>query len=161
MGVITLLCLNLKKTANGLFISFNNNFFKKKKKKKNFIIVYVLYVLILKLKFKYRFKFDDDRVTPVMDKEVLEDNYGGEYQNANTITIRSTGRNHKRFTNAYMLVYIRESNVDEILSPVVPDDIPEHLRMYMFLYFKLIRLKGIVIHLLLFNRETFGTRKSS
>ncbi|RGB42735.1 ubiquitin carboxyl-terminal hydrolase 5 [Rhizophagus diaphanus] len=74
------------------------------------------------------FKFDDDRVTPVIDKEVLEDNYGGEYPNANAITIRSAGRNHKRFTNAYMLVYIRESNVDEILSPVVPDDIPEHLQ---------------------------------
>ena len=69
-----------------------------------------------------------------MDKEVLEDNYGGEYQNANAITIRSAGRNHKRFTNAYMLVYIRESNVDKILSPVVSDDIPEHLRMYMLVY---------------------------
>ncbi|CAB4447002.1 unnamed protein product [Rhizophagus irregularis] len=46
------------------------------------------------------FKFDDDRVTPVIDKEVFEDNY----------------------------VYIRESNVDEILSPVVPEDIPEHLQ---------------------------------
>ncbi|RGB42717.1 cysteine proteinase [Rhizophagus diaphanus] len=74
------------------------------------------------------FKFDDDHVTPVIDKEVLEDNYGGEYPNANAITIRSAGRKHKRFTNAYMLVYIRESNVDEILSPVVPDDIPEHLQ---------------------------------
>ncbi|PKC11352.1 putative ubiquitin-specific processing protease 21 [Rhizophagus irregularis] len=74
------------------------------------------------------FKFDDDRVTPVIDKEVLEDNYGGESPNANAITIRSAGRNHKRFTNAYMLVYIRESNVDEILSPVVHEDIPEHLQ---------------------------------
>ncbi|GBC24696.2 cysteine proteinase [Rhizophagus irregularis DAOM 181602=DAOM 197198] len=73
------------------------------------------------------FKFDDDHVIPVIDKEVFEDNYGGEYPNANTITIRSA-RNHERFTNAYMLVYIRESNVDEILSPVVSEDIPEHLQ---------------------------------
>ncbi|CAB4444830.1 unnamed protein product [Rhizophagus irregularis] len=46
------------------------------------------------------FKFHDDRITRVVDKEVLEDNY----------------------------VYIRESHVDEILSPVVPEDIPEHLQ---------------------------------
>ncbi|POG66834.1 ubiquitin carboxyl-terminal hydrolase 5 [Rhizophagus irregularis DAOM 181602=DAOM 197198] len=74
------------------------------------------------------FKFDDDRVTPVIDKEVFEDNYGGEYPNANTITTLSAAKNRKWFTNAYMLVYIRESNVDEILSPVVPEDIPEHLQ---------------------------------
>ncbi|RIA93959.1 ubiquitin carboxyl-terminal hydrolase 5 [Glomus cerebriforme] len=75
------------------------------------------------------FKFDDDRVTPVIDREVLEDNFGGESPNANPISaIRPTGRNHKRFTNAYMLVYIRESDVETILSPVVHEDIPEHLK---------------------------------
>ncbi|CAB5376644.1 unnamed protein product [Rhizophagus irregularis] len=73
------------------------------------------------------FKFHDDRITRVVDKEVLEDNYGDEYLNANIIKVRST-KIHKRFTNAYMLVYIRESHVDEILSPVVPEDIPEHLQ---------------------------------
>ncbi|GBB86550.1 hypothetical protein RclHR1_12980003 [Rhizophagus clarus] len=74
------------------------------------------------------FKFDDDRVTPVIDKEVLEDNYGGEHPNVNTTRIRSAGKKHKRSTNAYMLVYIRESNVDEIMSPMVSEDIPEHLQ---------------------------------
>jgi hypothetical protein len=29
-----------------------------------------------------------------------------------------------------MLIYIRELSVNEILSPVVPEDIPCHLRMY-------------------------------
>ncbi|CAG8434848.1 2439_t:CDS:10 [Funneliformis mosseae] len=61
--------------------------------------------------------------------EVLEDNYGGEPPNASPITaIRPTGRNLKRFTNAYMLVYIRESDIDEILSPVILEDIPTHLQ---------------------------------
>ncbi|CAG8473227.1 8493_t:CDS:10 [Acaulospora morrowiae] len=74
-------------------------------------------------------KFDDDRVTPVTDKEVLEANYGGEIPNSSPLpAIRPGGRNHKRFTNAYMLVYIRESDADEILSPVLPEEIPEHLR---------------------------------
>ncbi|CAG8517017.1 2181_t:CDS:10 [Diversispora eburnea] len=73
------------------------------------------------------FKFDDDRVTRVTDKEVLEDNYGGEGPNSSPLPIRPGTRNLKRFTNAYMLVYIRESEVDEILAPVSPENVPEHL----------------------------------
>ncbi|CAJ0637306.1 11152_t:CDS:10, partial [Entrophospora sp. SA101] len=74
-------------------------------------------------------KFDDDRVTPVTDKEVLEDNYGGESTNNSPLhNLRPGSRNIKRFTNAYMLVYIRESDLDNILSPVIPEDIPEHLQ---------------------------------
>jgi len=59
----------------------------------------------------------------VTDKEVFEDNYGKSL-------IRPTG---KRFTGAYILIYIRKSNINEILSPVLPEDIPEHLRMYMLI----------------------------
>ncbi|CAG8433376.1 8105_t:CDS:10 [Ambispora gerdemannii] len=73
-------------------------------------------------------KFDDDRVTPVTDREVLEDNYGGEINNSNPHPIRPAVRNLKRFTNAYMLVYIREFDIDEILAPVRPEDIPPHLQ---------------------------------
>ncbi|CAG8794640.1 1546_t:CDS:10, partial [Racocetra persica] len=58
------------------------------------------------------FKFDDDRVIPVIDKEVLEDNYGGE-------------TNHNRFKSAYILMYIRESDIDFVLSPVLDT---EHLQ---------------------------------
>ena len=77
----------------------------------------------------FRLKFDDDRVTPVTEKEVLEDNYGGEHSAISPpANIRPTGKIGKRFTNAYMLVYIRASAVDEILAPVLESDIPEHLR---------------------------------
>jgi hypothetical protein len=41
-----------------------------------------------------------------------------------------------------VLVYIRESNVDEILSPVVPEDIPEHLRMCAFIYSQINQIKS-------------------
>ncbi|KAG0269930.1 hypothetical protein DFQ27_001479 [Actinomortierella ambigua] len=78
------------------------------------------------------FKFDDDRVTPVTNKEVLDDNYGGGEQieplGANvTMAMRQLNR-HKRFTNAYMLVYIQNSAMDEVLKPVSEADIPEHLQ---------------------------------
>ncbi|KAF9979100.1 hypothetical protein BGZ73_006337 [Actinomortierella ambigua] len=78
------------------------------------------------------FKFDDDRVTRVTDKEVLDDNYGGGEQieplGGNvTMAMRQLNR-HKRFTNAYMLVYIQNSAMDEVLKPVSAADIPEHLQ---------------------------------
>lgn len=73
------------------------------------------------------FKFDDDRVTPVTDKEVLEDNYGGEMMNGIAAHQRTQARNLKKFTNAYMLVYIRETALDTVLAPFVEGDTPAHL----------------------------------
>jgi ubiquitin carboxyl-terminal hydrolase 7 len=76
-------------------------------------------------------KFDDDRVTPVTDREVLEENYGGEPLNAFPPTVqRNQVRQMKRFTNAYMLVYIRDSAMDEILAPFTEEDTPPHLSTY-------------------------------
>lgn len=75
------------------------------------------------------FKYDDDRVTPVTDKEVLEDNYGGEILTpANVNLPRNAARPAKRFTNAYMLVYIREGDIDEVLKPFEDADTPSHLK---------------------------------
>ncbi|CAO3700741.1 unnamed protein product [Rhizopus stolonifer] len=68
------------------------------------------------------FKFDDDRVTPAILREVLEDNYGGE-----ALNMHPSLRGQKRTTNAYMLVYIRESSREEILKEVDMKDIPNHL----------------------------------
>ncbi|PFH50648.1 hypothetical protein AMATHDRAFT_75447 [Amanita thiersii Skay4041] len=74
-------------------------------------------------------KFDDDRVTPVTDKEVLEENYGGEPLNGvHPALQRNQVRAMKRFTNAYMLVYIREPAIDEVLPPFSEDDTPAHLK---------------------------------
>jgi ubiquitin carboxyl-terminal hydrolase 7 len=82
-------------------------------------------------------KFDDDRVTPVTDKEVLEENYGGEALNGLSAALqRNQVRAMKRFTNAYMLVYIRESAINEVLAPFTPEDTPAHLSMYMILFTK-------------------------
>ncbi|RKP09509.1 ubiquitin carboxyl-terminal hydrolase 5 [Thamnocephalis sphaerospora] len=74
------------------------------------------------------FKFDDDRVTPVTEKEVLDDNFGGEINGPAPLTsVRPMPRLIKRYTNAYMLVYIRESELDNVLRPMSTDDVPAHL----------------------------------
>ena len=72
-------------------------------------------------------KYDDDRVTPVTDKEVLDDNYGGESTNGLLQYQRQQVRTMKRFTNAYMLVYIRESKLDDVLENFTEADTPAHL----------------------------------
>jgi ubiquitin carboxyl-terminal hydrolase 7 len=68
-----------------------------------------------------------------MDSEVL-DSYGGEFPDANSISAIDPTDKRSRSTNAYMLIYIRESSINEILSPVIPEDIPDHLRMYILIY---------------------------
>ncbi len=74
------------------------------------------------------FKFDDDRVTPVTDKEVLEDNYGGDIMNGLIPPHQRTqARTLKKFTNAYMLVYVRETELDTVLAPFTDIDTPSHL----------------------------------
>jgi ubiquitin carboxyl-terminal hydrolase 7 len=73
-------------------------------------------------------KYDDDRVTPVTDREVLEENYGGEMSNGLVSNqARNQVRQLKRFTNAYMLVYIREEAIDDVLPPFTEKDTPAHL----------------------------------
>lgn len=73
------------------------------------------------------FKFDDDKVTPAALHEVFDDNFGEDsVAPSDRIPIR---RNMRRLTNAYMLVYIRESDRDEILCPITDKDIPKHLEI--------------------------------
>lgn len=75
------------------------------------------------------FKYDDDRVVPVTDKEVLEDNYGGDMTNGLVPpNQRQQARTMKKFTNAYMLVYVRHSAIDDVLKPFGPEDTPPHLK---------------------------------
>jgi hypothetical protein len=69
-------------------------------------------------------KFDDDRVTPALDREVFEENFGN--------------NNSTRPTSAYALIYIRTSMMDQILAPVTESDIPPALSTFMSssLYFR-------------------------
>lgn len=77
------------------------------------------------------FKLDDDRVIPVLEKEVLEDNFGGEGKfngNNQPANKQQAKIANKRINNAYMLVYIREERLQEVLQPIGEADTPPHLR---------------------------------
>ncbi|KAK7967391.1 ubiquitin carboxyl-terminal hydrolase [Apiospora aurea] len=76
------------------------------------------------------YRFDDDKVTKATMRETLEENYGGEYR-ASHNQLRSTVQKKTpimRQMSAYMLVYIRESRLDQVLTPVSEDDSPLHLQ---------------------------------
>ncbi|KAJ4293603.1 ubiquitin-specific protease ubp15 [Kalmusia sp. IMI 367209] len=77
------------------------------------------------------YKFDDDRVTRATNREALEENFGGDYTQANgNIGQRNPYTrtwSAKRSMSAYMLVYIRESRLDDMLMPGKEVNAPQHL----------------------------------
>ncbi|XP_071706732.1 ubiquitin C-terminal hydrolase 12-like [Rutidosis leptorrhynchoides] len=76
------------------------------------------------------FKFDDERVTKEDIKRALDEQYGGEEE----LPQANPGFNNSpfkftKYSNAYMLVYIRESDKEKIICNVDEKDIAEHLRV--------------------------------
>jgi ubiquitin carboxyl-terminal hydrolase 7 len=88
------------------------------------------YAFIKPTKDGWFYKYDDDRVTKATMREVLEDNYGGEWLPANAQAKTSTQKPILRQNSAYMLVYIRQSRLDNVLCPISDSDTPPHLRKY-------------------------------
>lgn len=74
------------------------------------------------------YKYDDDKVTKATMREVLEDNFGGPFQYPNGFKPPATKKVVMRPNSAYMLVYIRQSRVDDILTPVTQADMPQHIQ---------------------------------
>lgn len=79
------------------------------------------------------FKFDDDRVTRATKKEAIDENFGGEFASQpngvngmqrNPFTFKYSKH---RYMSAYMLVYIRESRLDQVMDPIGGSDVPQHL----------------------------------
>ncbi|CAH1982094.1 unnamed protein product [Acanthoscelides obtectus] len=64
-------------------------------------------------------KFDDDVVSRCTKQEAIEHNYGGHDEDLNMSV--------KHCTNAYMLVYIRDSELNNVLQEVTDADIPSEL----------------------------------
>ncbi|MBA0836046.1 hypothetical protein Goarm_008290, partial [Gossypium armourianum] len=86
-----------------------------------------LRVLYLQLAYA-RYKFDDERVTKEDMKKALEEQYGGEELPQTNPGFNNTPFKFTKYSNAYMLVYIRESDKDKIICNVDEKDIAEHLR---------------------------------
>lgn len=64
-------------------------------------------------------KFDDDVVSCCKKEEAINQNYGGDDDDMNL--------NTRNCSNAYMLVYIRESELKNVLQEVKAEDIPDEL----------------------------------
>lgn len=89
------------------------------------------YAFIKPNKDGWFYKYDDDKVTKATMREVLEDNFGGEYLLPNgNVAMRGRTKPLLRQNSAYMLVYIRQTRLDEVLLPVTKEDTPPHLRKY-------------------------------
>ncbi|CAK7224311.1 ubiquitin-specific protease ubp15 [Sporothrix curviconia] len=77
------------------------------------------------------YRYDDEKVTKATKREVMEENYGGAYPpQQNPYARQGTTKKMPimRPNSAYMLVYIRQSRVDKILTPVTETDIPRHIQ---------------------------------
>lgn len=79
------------------------------------------------------YKFDDTKVTPCSELEAVEENFGGceglSTEESHDL-YRSTGvrpYRYKKFSSAYLLVYIRNSELDTVLAPVPEEAVPEYL----------------------------------
>ncbi|CAJ1368547.1 unnamed protein product [Effrenium voratum] len=75
------------------------------------------------------FKFDDETVTPCSEYAAIEDNYGGSdlavwnYFDRSPQELRHTSPSTRpRMNNAYMLMYIREDQRQQILKPPDPKE---------------------------------------
>ncbi|KAF8396324.1 hypothetical protein HHK36_017939 [Tetracentron sinense] len=91
-----------------------------------FLAYYVPYLIFTTLEFK----FDDERVTKEDMKRALEEQYGGEEELPQTNPgFNNTPFKFTKYSNAYMLVYIRDSDKDKIICNVDEKDIAEHLRI--------------------------------
>ncbi|XP_011626363.1 ubiquitin carboxyl-terminal hydrolase 13 isoform X1 [Amborella trichopoda] len=75
------------------------------------------------------FKFDDERVTKEDMKRALEEQYGGEEELPQNPGFNNTPFKFTKYSNAYMLVYIRESDKEKVICNVDEKDIAEHLRI--------------------------------
>jgi ubiquitin carboxyl-terminal hydrolase 7 len=88
------------------------------------------YAYLKPTKDGFFYRFDDERVTRATESEVTKENFGGDH-GANGVPNRNEyariNTNIKRSMSAYMLVYIRESRIDEILPELTPQDTPAHL----------------------------------
>lgn len=89
------------------------------------------YAFLKPTKDGHYYKFDDDRVTRATLREALEENFGGDYAQANGNAGQrnpyTRAWSSKRSMSAYMLVYIRETRLADVLVEGKDVTPPTHL----------------------------------
>lgn len=75
-------------------------------------------------------KFNDDIVEKAYDYQVYNSNFGGTYIDAkyNKTTKEIEENEIKNITTAYMLIYLREDQIKDLLKQVKNEEIPIRLR---------------------------------
>lgn len=74
-------------------------------------------------------KFDDEHVNKSDASEAIDNNWGSGGDDKASVTYGvAPVRIAPRFSNAYMLVYVRESEWDSVMCKVTEEDISEHVR---------------------------------
>jgi ubiquitin carboxyl-terminal hydrolase 7 len=73
-------------------------------------------------------KFDDETVSISDDSKAVKENWGGDLDGPAPFGTVPAVRSFSKFSNAYMLVYVRESEWDSVMCEVTEEDISEHVR---------------------------------
>jgi ubiquitin carboxyl-terminal hydrolase 7 len=78
------------------------------------------------------YKFNDERVNISNREEAVESNFGFEEESdrlmGQSLMIQRNRLAPRRFSNAYMIVYVKQDAVQDVLRPLGNDDIPSHLQ---------------------------------
>eukprot|EP01026_Neomeris_dumetosa_P018798 TRINITY_DN1741_c0_g2_i4.p1 TRINITY_DN1741_c0_g2~~TRINITY_DN1741_c0_g2_i4.p1 ORF type:complete len:934 (-),score=143.44 TRINITY_DN1741_c0_g2_i4:362-2860(-) len=69
------------------------------------------------------FKFDDEKVTKVEEKQAIAEQFGGD-----DMPGMMTKHQMQKFSNAYMLVYVRQSDWNTVMCEVTEEELAENLR---------------------------------
>lgn len=73
------------------------------------------------------YKFNDQTVTAASELDAIDSNFGGDIFRRGRGSLSLSNPTY-RLGNAYMLVYVRESEIDKIMNDDCIDAIPDHLR---------------------------------
>ena len=75
-------------------------------------------------------KFNDDVVEKAYNYQVFNSNFGGTFVDAKFNKTNKTIEENeiKNITTAYMLIYLREDSIKDLLKEVKDDEIPQRLR---------------------------------
>ena len=74
------------------------------------------------------FRFDDEKVLRVERSEAIDDNFGGDEEFSYEFYGRKVAKKQHKIANAYMLVYVRDDDLAEVMGEVTSNDIPPLLR---------------------------------